>query len=272
MTVKRSASYEPISKISGGRRYSFYTTGQRVLFYRLHADNGRHDFVTGSRVFGPNVFSRCQATNAHSDTGPHHRYSVGLLFDNVHAGQSRVWDRACSGSGHGWSGAAVVWWNGEADGDRMAGGREGNLRIDSPPIVGAYNYAIGTSTQLLTGGTGVIDSLNVPVSPASLFEAQTAAKHAAAINTTNANTNTNITTTNNATIVTISPTTTTIDTATSESPPFTVNVSSAQALLSTVASARAGDVIGVEAGHYLLPRDLDITTNGITVIAVEPGE
>ena len=47
------------------------------------ADSGRHDFVTGSDVTGPIVFTNSTTTNTRADSGPHHRWGNGLLFDNL---------------------------------------------------------------------------------------------------------------------------------------------------------------------------------------------
>jgi hypothetical protein len=68
--------------------------------------------VDGSRTPGPNVFYNCTATEQKADLGPHHRWSTGILFDNITGdGQLRVQDRADSGSGHGWSGSQIMFWN-----------------------------------------------------------------------------------------------------------------------------------------------------------------
>jgi len=62
ITVDNCAMYDPISIIDGGRRYSFNVDGQRNLVQNCIARNGRHDYVTGSRVAGPNVFYNNTAT------------------------------------------------------------------------------------------------------------------------------------------------------------------------------------------------------------------
>ena len=73
ITVKDCHSQQMISKITGGRRYSFFISGSSNLVEGCTAESGRHDFTTGSRVAGPNVFRDCHATNAFGDIGPHHR-------------------------------------------------------------------------------------------------------------------------------------------------------------------------------------------------------
>ena len=63
---------------------------------------GRHDYVTGARVCGPNVFYNCTAFQTYADIGPHHRWAVGTLYDNIITdGEINVQDRGQMGSGHG---------------------------------------------------------------------------------------------------------------------------------------------------------------------------
>ena len=72
VTTKDCRSENMISQILGGRRYSFYLEGGSNLFTGCHVDTGRHQFISGSRVGGPNVFHDCHATNSNNDIGPHH--------------------------------------------------------------------------------------------------------------------------------------------------------------------------------------------------------
>jgi hypothetical protein len=112
ITVSDCISLDPKSVITGGRRYSFNNDGQQNLFMNCSATEGRHDFVTGARVCGPNVFYNCTAKNTHADIGPHHRWAVGTLYDNITSdGEINVQDRGNYGSGHGWAGVTQVVWN-----------------------------------------------------------------------------------------------------------------------------------------------------------------
>ncbi|MFD1255452.1 hypothetical protein ACFQ3S_01470 [Mucilaginibacter terrae] len=112
VTVQNSRCLDPVSQIQGGRRYSFNCDGQLNLFKNCVTRNGRHDFVTGGAVCGPNVFYNCSATKTHADIGPHHRWGTGTLYDNVTTdGEINVQDRGASGTGHGWAGAFQVFWN-----------------------------------------------------------------------------------------------------------------------------------------------------------------
>jgi hypothetical protein len=131
-TVQDSAFLEPISIIDGGRRYSFNIGGGvGNLLQRNYTNGGRHDFVTGAKVAGPNVFLDSVSENSFNNIGPHHRWSTGILFDNIRGKDFSVESRKASGTGHGWSGAQVVFWNSNTQ----------TLICDSPP--GAKNFSIG---------------------------------------------------------------------------------------------------------------------------------
>lgn len=172
ITVKDSKSLEPISIIRGGRRYSFDNNGQLNLFMNLHATEGRHDYVTGQKVLGPNVFYNCTAKNAHGDIGPHHRWAVGTLYDNIVTdGPINVQDRGNWGSGHGWSGVTQVIWNCTAS----------QATVQNPWVTGK-NYCIGftgkqTQGRLSGRPAGEWEGLNQPgLNPASLYMAQLKAR------------------------------------------------------------------------------------------------
>jgi hypothetical protein len=130
VTVQDSRSLEPVSEITGGRRYPFAISGgQLSLYLRCYSSEDRHAFVVGSRVCGPNAFVECVSENAHATSEPHHRWSVGGLYDCVKANIA-FQDRQWMGSGHGWAGANYVAWN-----------CEGSLVCQKPPT--ANNWAIG---------------------------------------------------------------------------------------------------------------------------------
>ena len=129
VTVQDSAAIDMVSRIDGGRRYNFKLAGQLTLVQRCHAETARHAFVVDSRIPGPNVFLDCDSINEFATSEPHHRWSVGGLYDNI-TGDIAIQDRAWLGSGHGWAGANYVAWN-----------TEGDLVAQQPPT--AQNYAIG---------------------------------------------------------------------------------------------------------------------------------
>ena len=88
---------DPVSEITGGRRYSFSAGGQYVLFQRCYTRNGRHDFVNGPNDIGPSVYLDCLSDKPHADIGPHHRWACGQLYDNVKGGKINVQDRGGMG-------------------------------------------------------------------------------------------------------------------------------------------------------------------------------
>ena len=71
ITVQDCANMEPVSIVTGARRYSFALRGTLALVQRCYCERGRHDYVMHSRVPGPNVFLDCVATSAYNDSGPH---------------------------------------------------------------------------------------------------------------------------------------------------------------------------------------------------------
>jgi len=165
ITVQDSACLDPISRITGGRRYSFALDGQLCLVQRCYTRGGRHDYVMHSRARGPNVFLDCVADQTHSDSGPHHRWATGTLYDNIACGALNVQWRGRSGTGHGWAGANMVFWN----------CRTRSIDCQKPPT--ANNYNIGCTGSV--GGNGYIASRGVPVKPRSLYFAQLAERFGA---------------------------------------------------------------------------------------------
>lgn len=112
-----------------------------MLVQRVYATDGRHDFVTGGLTTGPNVYLDAVGDRSQAAAGPHQRYAVGGLYDNVklidsggrHAstGGIEIRNRGPLGSGHGWCGANHVAWNAVA---RW-------IMIENPPL--SQNWAIG---------------------------------------------------------------------------------------------------------------------------------
>lgn len=170
ITVDSCKMLDAKSVIDGGRRYSFDIDGQRCLVQNCTTKNGRHDYVNGSRTCGPNVFYNSTATLQHSDIGPHHRWATGILFDNLTGnGNMNVQNRLVMGSGHGWSGGQIMFWNCNA----------ARMVIQDPPG-DEINWAIGCICPDITGigdattePIGVIQSQGIRISAIpSLFIAQ----------------------------------------------------------------------------------------------------
>ncbi|HYW96378.1 MAG TPA: hypothetical protein VE870_12370, partial [Bacteroidales bacterium] len=62
VTVRDCKSLEPIGPYHGGFRYPFCIgDGTGHLFYNCFSEDGRHDFVGGSRAMGPFAFVKCTA-------------------------------------------------------------------------------------------------------------------------------------------------------------------------------------------------------------------
>ena len=178
VTVQDSQCLDPVSVVAGGRRYSFNMgDSTNVLWKNLYTRSGRHDYVQGSEVTGPNVVVDSRADAARSDTGPHHRYSTGTLWDNldVNGHSINIQNRHNSGSGHGWAGANQVVWNSEANSFTIQ-----NIGVP----VSARNWAIGNIGSVNTGSPGpkgsqgIYDSHGTKVDTRSLFHAQNAERQA----------------------------------------------------------------------------------------------
>lgn len=170
VTVDSCKMLDAKSIITGSRRYSFNVDGQRNLVTNCTTQNGRHDYVNGSRTCGPNVFYNNTASIQNSDIGPHHRWSTGVLFDNIVGnGSQNVQNRLDAGSGHGWSGGQIMFWNCTA----------GKMILQDPPG-DERNWAIGCKSPEITNvGTVVTESLGTVESQGtridaipSLFQAQ----------------------------------------------------------------------------------------------------
>jgi hypothetical protein len=160
ITVEDCRSLEPVSVITGGRRYPYNIDGQLALVQRCYSDRARHAFVFGARVAGPNVFLDCRSEHNYATSEPHHRWSVGGLYDNVE-GDIAFQDRQWMGSGHGWAGANYVAWN-----------CRGSLICQQPPT--AQNFAIGFvgargKDAFVPRPAGWWESEGMPVKPRSLY-------------------------------------------------------------------------------------------------------
>lgn len=133
-TIQDCVSLGHASKITGGRRYTFMIDGQLNLVQRCLAYNGRHEFVTQEKTAGPNVFVDCLGVNSRQNAGPHHRYSVGTLFDNVKS-ERPMESRFCgkSGTGHGWAGTQTCFYNCVAP----------DFDVEAPP--GGISWVIGSA-------------------------------------------------------------------------------------------------------------------------------
>jgi hypothetical protein len=168
ITVTDCCCFDAKSVITGGRRYSFNNNGQMNLFMNCQTTEGRHDYVTGAKTLGPNVFYNCSSLRTHADIGPHHRWSAGTLYDNITTdGEINIQDRGNYGSGHGWTGITQVLWNCKAKAAAV-----------QSPYVNGKNYCIGLKGKKSAGRfkdrpDGEWEGQNKDgLEPASLYAAQ----------------------------------------------------------------------------------------------------
>ncbi|QNL52254.1 pectate lyase [Olivibacter sp. SDN3] len=160
ITVEDCKSLDPISEIGGQRRHTFFTNGQQILFQRLYAEHGYHDFAVGFMAAGPNVFVQCHAYQPFSYSGAIDSWSSGNLFDGVEIdGQAlRFANLEQDGSGAGWAAANSVFW-------QCAAAR---VECYQPPT--AENWAFGTWAHFV--GDGYWEHSNEHIKPQSLYYAQ----------------------------------------------------------------------------------------------------
>ncbi|MFI1400658.1 hypothetical protein [Streptomyces sp. NPDC020681] len=156
---------------------AYSIAGQQTLIAdcRVTGSN-QHAWVTQARVPGPNVITRCSATNTGSrlmDAGPHQRWASGTLYDEITmsgGGKLSISDRQWLGSGQGWAGANHVAWNCSV----------GSYKVEDPPT--AHNWAIGCTGKQTPPSNGhnmgQIQSPGQHVLPASLYAAQLRERHA----------------------------------------------------------------------------------------------
>lgn len=139
-TMQDLAFIDPDFEVVGGQHYAFdFKDAGQNFFQRCYSREGRHSFTSGSRATGPNVILDCLAEDSTNDSGPHHRWATGTLFDNVKDSLLRVQNRTDSGSGHGWAGAQQLLWNSALD----------EYVLQTPPF--AMNWAVGVVGTRIDG-------------------------------------------------------------------------------------------------------------------------
>jgi len=152
ITAQDVAHLDPNFEVKGGNHYAFIVQdGAQILFQRCYASKSRHALITGSTVPGPNVYLDCLARKSENDSGPHHRWATGTLYDNVKDKLWRSQNRASIGTGHGWAGAQQMLWNSDHD----------EIVLQAPPF--AMTYAVGNKGKIIKGNF-------VPSEPNGLFE------------------------------------------------------------------------------------------------------
>lgn len=180
-TIEDCQALDPVSIITGERRYNFntYTHSQLILFKNCYAREGRHNFVSnGASYASGNVFLDCISDAANSVSEGHRLWSQGFLYDNhreINLKRSFVlglYNRVDMGSGHGWAAVHSVLWNCDVSSTGIIG-------LQKPPT--AQNYAIGCTSRSITGKPvnasnftlGYVEKHNQPVTQIpSLYLAQ----------------------------------------------------------------------------------------------------
>ncbi|KAF9904797.1 hypothetical protein EC991_002301 [Linnemannia zychae] len=172
ITIQDCSVLDPVSKpTEGGRRYQFNLSGQMGLVKRCFTNKARHDFITLGRVCGPNVFVDSTGVDGNNDTGPHERWAMGVLYDNITCNTINVRQRGWMGSGQGWSGAFHVVYN-------CTTKTNNNCFQDAP---GVTNWIVGfkggvTYRAMFEAPHTRIMSPNLPIEPRSLYWAQLVAR------------------------------------------------------------------------------------------------
>ena len=144
VTVSDCQCLDPISIVTGGRRYAFVMDDNRLCLVRnCYTRQDRHQYVTQSLTTGPNVFVDGVSDSAHAEAGPHHRWATAAMWDNITVnGHNLDAQNTCeSGTGHGWEGANCTIWNSKAN----------SLVVANPP--GAHNWLIGSIGNVSDGGS-----------------------------------------------------------------------------------------------------------------------
>jgi hypothetical protein len=182
ITIDSCKALEPVSVITGERRYNFnmYDASQLILVSNALATEGRHDFVSnGASWTSGCVFLDCRSEGAYASSEGHRRWTTGFLYDNVVFTSANVplvlglYNRGHYGTSHGWAIAHSVAWRCDV-GSRT-------IIVQQPPT--GQNYAIGC-TGVVTGlkppapfaePEGFIEGTNRPgLVPRSLYRAQLA--------------------------------------------------------------------------------------------------
>jgi hypothetical protein len=180
ITIDSCTAIDPISIITGERRYNFntYTASQLILFSNCYARYARHACVSnGTSSVSGIVFYNCTSEGSYNSSEGHRLWSQGMLYDNFVDMKTNVsssnyvlglYNRGDYGSGHGWAAVHSVAWNCSTGASKIV--------IQKPPT--GQNYAIGcfgvvTGSGPFSGPQGYIEGTNNSgLNPASLYKAQ----------------------------------------------------------------------------------------------------
>jgi len=162
ITVEDCLSLEPVSEIGGQRRNTFYTIGKQVLFQRLYAENGYHDFAVGYTTEGPNAFVQCESKMPFSYSGPIEKTASKVLYDlvSIEGGALGFDYRSLDPRGEGAGVTNSVLWQCSAS------------KVYCFEPKGQSNWAAGTWASF--EGNGHWSLSNTHIKPRSLYYAQLA--------------------------------------------------------------------------------------------------
>jgi hypothetical protein len=159
--------YENGYNNGSARPFAFDCNGQYVLFQRCTGVSGfAHIVATQDSTPGPNVFLNVTAQgNDQFDGGPHQRWGMSELFDNVGGtiSELKIYNATSEGSGHGWVCGHSILYNCTPL----------TMICQMPTLAYNYNYIMGgtgtiesTTTQ---GQNGVYSNTGTIISPQSLY-------------------------------------------------------------------------------------------------------
>lgn len=142
VTARNCSSLEPVSQITGSRRYSFAssTSAQQILYTGCYSYDGRHDFEASFSVTGPISYVDNVVDSSNTGSETHGTWSTGVLFDNIyHIGNGTKGYMAMALRGRtgtklsqGWTSATGVMWNCLAS----------TIMVHKPPLT-YQNFSVG---------------------------------------------------------------------------------------------------------------------------------
>jgi hypothetical protein len=195
LSILNCKAIDPVAPIKGGRRYGFSVEGELTLVKDSYCRNQRHDFAMNQRSPGPNAFVNCIGEQSWNLSEPHHRWAVGVLFDNVKVNGPMAGlatgNRGTSGTGHGWAGANVMFWNcrapiallmqppgahtwlvGQAEEDAALADPQAERFLDFFESVSPLPRLAPVGDWIYTDGRAVVLDANHPAKPSSLYQTQ----------------------------------------------------------------------------------------------------
>lgn len=160
-TIENCQAINPVSQITGERRYNFntYVNSQLILFKDCYANDGRHHYVSnGTSSASGNVFLNCISDATNSVSEGHRHWTQGMLYDGhkeINLKRSftlGLYNRVDMGTGHGWAAVQSVLWNCDVTNSGLIG-------LQKPPT--GQNYAIGCVAKSITGKP--VNDSNFPI-------------------------------------------------------------------------------------------------------------